>query len=143
MPTLDPGSVIVAAVVAAAGAGAVTAAAARAWGTLRDAAFDLGERAASDPLGALAVALILYLAAGTAWAFAFAAAWTLTGWPIAPLQGALFALVPWAVGRLGPVERAIAPGDGHASRRGRDALARLASALTFGALVGLIYRPGS
>ncbi len=143
MPPLDPGSVLVAAIGASAGAGLVGAAARRAGAGSRHLAFVLGGSMAAEPLGAHAVGLTLHLASNTLWALGFAAVWSATGWPIAPLQGALFALVPWALGAIRLPERVL-----HATTqpihpvRG-EALTRLLSTMAFGALVGFIYRPGS
>ncbi len=143
MPPLDPGSVLVAAMGATAGAGLVDAAARRAGAGRQHLAFVLGELMAAEPLAAYAVGLSLHLASNTLWALGFAAVWSATGWPIAPLQGALFALVPWALGALRLPERVLPATTQRIYPVRGEALTRLLSTLAFGALVGFIYRPGS
>lgn len=143
MPPLDPGSALVAAIGATAGAGLVDAAARGAGPGRQYLAFVVGELVTAEPLAAYAVGLTVHLATNSLWALGFAAVWSATGWPIAPLQGALFALVPWAFAALRLPERVLPAATRSVYPVRRQALTRLLSALTYGALVGFIYRPGS
>lgn len=143
MPTFDPGSVLLAAIAASAGSALVDAAMVRAGWRGGYLAFAIGELVTPAPLAASSIAAMLVLAGGVFWAAAFAGVWSVTGWPIAPLQGALFALAPWALA-LSRLHQAALPGASRRAGRGRaESAARLLAALTFGALVGALYRPGS
>ena len=127
---MDVGSVLLGGALATAGAAVVHAIL---RDEPRDALMDLGARASNDPLTAYAAGIALHAAVGLGWAVALAAVWSVTGWPIAPLQGALFGLVRWAL-----AERRL----GSPSRTARETRASLAAHLAYGALLGLSYRPG-
>ena len=80
---------------------------------------------------------VLHISLGVCSAFVAAWLWSLTGWPIAPLQGALFGVALWlglevvfaSTARLRP--------------RGSDMLAAFLAAVVYGVLLGFAYLPGA
>ncbi len=127
---MDLGSVLLAGALATAGAAVVHA---LLRDEPRDALMALGTRASDDPLTAYAAGIVVHATVGLGWAVASAAAWSVTGWPIAPLQGVLFALVRWSLAE----RRLRSP-----SRTARETRASLAAHVAYGTLLGLSYRPG-
>jgi hypothetical protein len=118
MTPLDPGSVLLAGSAASIASWAVLA-----W-------FPRAHRVRHVPEA-------LHISVGVGSAFLFAWLWSLTGWPIAPLQGALFGVALW----LG-LELLVAS----AARRraGRsDMAATFLAALVYGVLMGFAYLPGA
>jgi len=127
---MDLGSVLLAGALATVGAALVHA---LLRDEPRDALMVLGSRASNDPLTAYAAGIVAHATVGLAWAVAFAVAWSVTGWPIAPTQGMLFGLARWALAE----RRLRSP-----SRTARESGASLAAHVAYGALLGLSYRPG-
>lgn len=127
---MDLGSVLLAGALATAGAALVHA---LLRDEPRDALMGLGTLVSNDPLTAYTAGIVLHAAAGLGWAVVFAAVWSVTGWPIAPLHGMLLGLVRWTL-----AERRLRS----SSRTARETRASLAAHLAYGALLGLSYRPG-
>lgn len=128
---MDVGSVLLGGALATAGSALVHAVL---RDETRDALMRIAVGASDDQLTAYGAGVVLHAAMGLGWAAVFALLWNVSAWPVAPLQGALFGLLPWALAE----RRLRSP-----SRTRRETRASLAAHLTYGALLGLSYRPGT
>ncbi len=142
---LDPGSILLAGAVATVGGSVVLAALPQHGAVAIDVPLALGERLVPDRSAGFAAGVILHVAFGMAWAFVSAFLWSVSGWPVAPTVGALFALPQWIVAEAavgGSAKRTDLGGRRAFWPRGASA-ALLASHLVYGALLGATYRPGA
>ncbi len=128
---MDAGSAILAGVVATLAFLLVVTALRRARRTELDVVLTLGHRVAPDPFAAFVAGIVALLAIGALEAIVLAAVWGVTGWPIAPLQGALLTIVQWPLARVGV-----------GAVRGGP-LALFLGMLGYGAALGIVYVPGT
>ena len=142
---LDPGSILLAGAVATIGGSVVLAALPRRGTVAIDVPLTLGERLVPDRSAGFAAGVILHVAFGMSWAFVSAVLWNVTGWPVAPTVGALFAVPQWMVAEaaVGASAKRTDLGGRRAFRPRGAAAALLLSHVVYGALLGATYRPGA
>ena len=142
--TLDPGSVLLAGMLATVGGSAVLAWLPTGRG-LRDLPVALGDRIAPDEHAAFAAGVMLQVVFGIAGAFCYVALWHAAAIESGPVVGAVSGVAQWTAVEL--LVGALAPRLGLAGRRAfrpdREALPLLLSYVVYGTLLGLAYMPGS
>ncbi|HET8567856.1 MAG TPA: hypothetical protein VFM93_02580 [Candidatus Limnocylindria bacterium] len=141
---VDPGSVLLAGMLATVGGSAVLAWLPTGRG-LRDIPGVLGDRIAPDETAAFAAGVMVQVAFGIIGAFCYVALWHAAAIESGPAVGAIFGAAHWTVTEL--LVGGLAPLLGLTGRRAfrpdREALPLLLSYVVYGTLLGLAYSPGS